>query len=74
MGPFPLADVWRQPVEVMEGAGKSKERDDSREFMQDQEGGNVGDGGIAKRSDDALEEAWETRFEAGDTRCWCLWR
>lgn len=67
MDPFVFADVWGQPVGVVENPGEAEERDYGGEFVQDEEGGYVGDGSGAEGLEVAGEEVWEARFEAGDS-------
>lgn len=57
--PFVLADVGWQPVGVVENSGEAEERDYGGEFVQDEEGGYVGDGRGAEGLKVAGEEVWE---------------
>lgn len=49
---------------------ETEERDDGGEFVEKDEGCDVRDGCVAEGSHDALEEAWEAGFEAGEARGW----
>lgn len=58
----------------MESRCEAEERDYSCDFVQEEEGGDVGDGRCAERGGVAAQEGWETGFEALDAglgRC-CL--
>lgn len=55
--PFALADERRHPVSIVEHGYQPKQRDDGRQFVEDEKGSNVSDGGITKGSRVALQEA-----------------
>lgn len=67
--PLALADERRQPVGVVEGSGEPEEGEYSGEFVEDEEGGDVGDGSVPEGLDVSAKEVGETRFDARNAGC-----
>jgi hypothetical protein len=57
----------------MKASREADKRHYGRDFVQKEEGGYVGDWGVAERDYYALKKAWESGFEAfnaGSLGCW----
>lgn len=73
--PRALGEPGRQPLRVVECSGEPEEGDDGGEFVQNEEGGDVGERGVGERGGVSVQEFGEAAVEAVDARggggWWC---